>query len=82
MIINNIKEYILDNEFKMIVKNHKIGVVNYRGVDHFDSNKIILSHKEGKIIIEGSDLVISRLLKDEMLISGTIEMIKMVTYEK
>ncbi len=82
MIINNIKDYVLDTEFRMIIKNHKIGIVNYLGIDHFDGNKITVSYKNGKILVNGDNLVISKLLKDEILIAGNIDTIKMVTDEK
>lgn len=74
--MNKIRNYILEDEFKMIYLNNKLDIVNYISIIHFDSNKIIIEYKDGKLSISGSNLVVSKLLIDEILIEGSIENIE------
>ena len=69
-IINSIRSYILDNDLKITIVNNKINIVNYNDIGHFDSNKIVVKVKNGELIIKGNDLVVSKLLNDEILITG------------
>ena len=74
--MNKIRNYILEDEFKMIYLSNKLDIVNYISIVHFDSNKIIIEYKDGKLSISGSNLVVSKLLIDEILIEGSIENIE------
>lgn len=77
MKLSNITEYILEEEFKIIYLKDKLNIINYLKVEHFDSSKIVISHKHGIVDIYGIKLVISKLLKDELLINGIIEKIEL-----
>ena len=70
------KEFIMENNLKIIYVNNKINIVNYKSVTGFDSNKIIVDCDTKLIIVSGSNLVISKLLLDELLISGDIDKIE------
>ncbi len=72
-MLKKLQNYILDNEFRMLVLTNKIDIVNYLDIDHFDDNKIIVRYNSGSIIIKGEDLIISKLLTDEILINGKIK---------
>lgn len=69
----NLRSYISENEFKIIVLNKRINISNYISIESFDSYKIIIKYSEGLLIINGSELTISTLLKDEVLIRGVID---------
>lgn len=69
-IINGIRSYVLDNDLKITIINNKINIVNYKDIGHFDSNKIIVKTDNKDIVIKGSDLVVSKLMSCEMLITG------------
>lgn len=75
-IINGIKSYILDNDLKIIIVNNKINIVNYRDIGHFDSNKVIVKVYNGQIAVKGSDLVVSKLMNSEILITGNFSNIE------
>lgn len=68
----NLRSYILESDFKIIYLNNKLNIVNYSDISHFDNNKIIINYKDGSILIIGKNLVVSKLLKDELLIEGSI----------
>ncbi|MBQ2946688.1 MAG: YabP/YqfC family sporulation protein [Bacilli bacterium] len=75
-IINGIRSYILDNDLKITILNNKINIVNYKDIGHFDSNKIIVKTDVGEIIIKGGNLVVSKLMSSEILITGNFSNIE------
>lgn len=76
-IIDKVRSYLLEDEFQVKILKNKINVVNYTSIGHFDSNKVILYHNDGTVIIVGDKLVVSKLLKDEILITGNIKNIEL-----
>ena len=72
----NLRNYILENDFKIIYLTNKLNIVNYNDISHFDSNKIIINYSDGSVLISGNNLVVSKLLKDELLIEGSINKIE------
>lgn len=71
-----LRDFILESDFKINYIKDKLDIVNYSFVDHFDDDKIIIRYSNGIVIIKGDKLVISRLLDDEILISGNIKSIE------
>ena len=69
-VIDGIRSYILENDLKITIINNKINIVNYKDIGHFDSNKIIVKTSSKDIIVKGSDLVVSKLMSSEILITG------------
>lgn len=72
----NLRNYILESDFKIIYLTNKLNIVNYNDISHFDSNKIIINYSDGSVLISGNNLVVSKLLKDELLIEGSINKIE------
>lgn len=75
-ISKKLRTYILEDEFQLNVFPDKVNVLNYSSIGHFDSNKIIIRYNQGSIHINGDHLVVSRLLNDEILITGSIKNIE------
>ena len=69
-IIDGIRSYIMENDTKITIINNKINITNYIDIGHFDSNKIIVKLNNKNIIVRGNDLVVSKLLDSEILITG------------
>ncbi|MDD3996055.1 MAG: YabP/YqfC family sporulation protein [Bacilli bacterium] len=76
-LIESFKSYLLEEEFKINIFNNKVNVINYTDIMGFDSNEVIIKHKSGEVIIKGSDLIITKLLIDEVLIVGNIKNIEL-----
>lgn len=72
----NLRNYILENDFKIIYLTNKLNIVNYSDISHFDNNKIIINYKDGSVLISGKNLVVSKLVSDELLIEGSINNIE------
>ena len=61
---------------KIIILNSKINITDFDSRECFDDNKIILRKDKEYVVITGSNLVITRLVIDEILISGNIKIIE------
>lgn len=76
-LINSFRNYILDEEFKINIYKDKVNIVNYTNIVNFTSKEVVVKYEDGHIFIFGKNLSISRLLIDEVLISGVIEKIEL-----
>ncbi len=71
-IINSIRSYILEEEFKLTFLNNRINIVNYESIGHFDNNRVLINYNDGQVVIKGKSLVVSKLMNNEILIEGKI----------
>jgi len=76
-LIKDLRTFILEDEFKITYSNNKLGILNYSNISHFDSSKIMNNYKNGIVLITGQNLIVSKLLIDELLIEGGIEKIEL-----
>ena len=76
-IVDKMRSYILEDEFTVTVLKNQVDIVNYKSIGHFDMDKIIVYHEDGELVIRGSKLVVSRLLHDEVLITGVIKSLEL-----
>lgn len=76
VLLRKFENLILENEFKINYINNSLNIVNYLDISHFDSNKIMVNYKDGIVTIVGKNLVVSRLVSDELLIEGSIDKIE------
>lgn len=77
-LFNYLDRCITDNEFRVIVIDDQVNVVNYVEVLDFSSREVAIVYEKGIVIIKGNDLVVSKMLDDELLIKGKI---KNINYE-
>ena len=72
-IINNIK----DNNFKINYVNNSLNIVNYDNLLEVQSEVISLKTNNRVIYIKGQDLRLTKLLEQEILITGMINKIEL-----
>lgn len=75
-LFNRIKDYVMDKECKITITTDYIHVLNYKKIITFDDNNIILDVDNRILTIKGNDVVINKLLDNEMLIKGDIKNIE------
>lgn len=75
--INKIRSYFLEDELEIKVYKNKVNVINYKSIGHFDSNKVMIYYENGHLVVSGNNLVVSRLVQDEVLIVGDIQNIEL-----
>ena len=76
-MLRDIRNYILEKDFRINYIKDKLNIVNYEVIDHFSDDKVIIRYISGTVIIKGEKLIISKLLEDEVLISGIIKNIEL-----
>ena len=71
-LTNKLNRYLNDKEYKIIIKQNYINIINYQEVIDFSINKISIRCENIIINIEGKNLIISKMLEEEILITGTL----------
>lgn len=74
-LIRMIDNYINDKEYCMIYKNNSLNIINYSKIIDFSSKIISIKFNDSIYCIEGNNLVISKMLEEEILITGDINKI-------
>ena len=76
-LLNNLDRYLTDYEYKIIIKNKYINIINYEDILDFNSNEIRVKNSNGVTRVLGTDLVISKMLDNELVIVGNIEKLEL-----
>lgn len=76
-IINNFREYMINNEFVINIYKDKINIINYTSIGAIEDTKISVSGSNRNVLISGERLALKKLLNDEILISGVIKKIEL-----
>ena len=71
-IMNRLDNYLYDREYRIIIKENYVNIVNYDEIVDFNLNKISVKYRNTKVSIEGTNLTINKMVEDEVLITGNI----------
>lgn len=71
-VLRKVVDFIEDKEIKLTVNPNQLYIANYLEIVRFDDHHIVIKYNIGTINITGQDLMISKLLTDEILITGSI----------
>ena len=71
-LISKLDRYLENKDYEIIIKENKVNIINFKEIIDFSINKISLRCEKNIINIEGKNLIISKMLDDEVLISGII----------
>lgn len=77
-MFNCISNYINDKEFRFTVYDNKIHIINFNRIITLEDNYISLLSVNKKINIKGLNLVLVKLLDNELLIKGNITSIEVL----
>lgn len=73
-----ISNYINDKEFRFTVYEDKIHIINFNKIITLEDNYISLLSNNKRISIKGFNLVLAKLLDNELLIKGKITNIEVL----
>lgn len=76
-MFDGITSYIKDDDFRVNIYHNKINIVNYEEVISLTNNRASIKYKEGSIVIKGKNLLVKKMLDNEILITGSIKLIEM-----
>ena len=71
-IIDKLDRYLNENEYKLILDNNRLNIVNYEEIIDFSLANIKVKVKDKIVSIEGRNLVINKMVDNEILITGNI----------
>lgn len=74
----NIREYIDNSEFQLNLLKGRVNVLNYQELLQINSKEMIFTTSFCKINVKGNNLVLSKLLDSELLITGDIDAIEVI----
>ena len=66
----------MDNSYSITIKNNSVHIINYLELEDFSSTRVVVRYDSGKTILLGTDLVVSKMQEDELLIIGNIKTIE------
>ena len=75
-MLNRIKDYIYDKEFRMTIFTDRIHIINYLQILSIEDERVAFLTNKGRIIIKGNNLCLNKLLDDEVLVSGFVSNIE------
>lgn len=76
LIFNSLRNYVKDNTCKVNIEDNKVNVMNYSKIIIFDDSNIVIKLDKKTLSIKGNDLIINKLMDDELLIKGSIKLIE------
>ncbi len=80
MILLNIKttlvNFIKDQDYYIGIYQDHLYLYQYNSIETFNSNYLCVSFPNFKIIITGQDFLVQKMLKEEILIKGVIQDLK------
>ena len=68
--------YLVDKTYAITIKNNTIHIMNYIEIEDFTNTKVIIRYEKGKTTIIGNNLVLSKMLQDELIIEGKIKTVE------
>lgn len=71
-LISKLDRYLEDKNYEIIIKENQVNIINFKEIIDFSTNKISLKCDNKIINIEGKNLIISKMLDKELLITGII----------
>lgn len=75
-IFDYLDRYLIDKEYKITICGNKIHVMNYLEIEDFSSTRVVVRYQEGKTVLLGDDLVVSKMQDEELLIIGKLKSIE------
>lgn len=72
MMIDKIRDYIRDDEFRLTVFKDRLHIINYLEILSLSNKQISVDTGDNLIVIKGENLILNKLLDNEILITGKI----------
>ena len=76
-MLKNLKNIIYDKTFRITILEDKINIINYENILTFEDEKIIVKKDKKLVKITGTNLSISKLYNNEVLIKGNIKKVEL-----
>ena len=71
-LFDKLDRYLVESEYKVTIKNDKVHIINYTEIIGFSSTKVVIKYNKGIMTINGLNLVVSKMMEEELLVTGKI----------
>ena len=71
-LFDKLDRYLIDNNHKVTIEKNRVHIINYIEIVDFSSDRVIVKYSDGLIMLMGKDLVVSKMLDDDLLIMGKL----------
>jgi sporulation protein YqfC len=71
-LISKLDRYLENKNYEIILKDSSVNIINFSEIIDFSMNKISVRCDNKIINVEGKNLIISKMLDDELLVTGNI----------
>lgn len=78
-MMNNIRNYLNDTEFKLTIYDNKVHIINYDNIYSLSDDVISFKNKNKTIIIKGKSFFLSKILDREMLFTGLVKSVEVIS---
>lgn len=75
-LFDKLDKYLVDNEYKVIITQKGVHIINYVEIEDFSSMKVVVKYVGGITTLLGTNLVISKMLDDELFIIGNLNSVE------
>lgn len=72
ILIDKIREYIKDDEFRLTIFKNQLHIINYLEILTLSNKQVSIDTGSNLIVIHGENLILNKLLDNEILITGKI----------
>ena len=75
-MLDRMKNYIIDTYFSIHYTKDGLNVINYTSILTMEESRISLQYPNGTLVVTGHNLVVKKLMEEEILIVGQISSIE------
>lgn len=77
-LFDKMLKFIKDETLRITILKDKVNIINYQEILSFDDKKVKIKCVDTILAITGDDLIINKLVEDEILIIGTIKSVELL----
>lgn len=71
-LIDKLDRYLFETTCQIVIKDNSINIINYDEIIDFSLTKISIKCQNKIVVIDGRELLITKMLDNEVLIKGII----------
>ncbi len=73
---DKLDNYLYDRDYKIIIKDNSVDIINYDEIINFTFKEIAVKYRDKIISVSGINLVITKMIDREVLITGNISEVR------
>lgn len=77
-MFERVDNFLNDREFRFTIYENKIYIINFKRIISLEENNVTLQSNRKELHITGKNLIVRKLLEEEILITGTISKIEVM----